>query len=137
MLTLELTESVFAGDVATHAQRLGDLTALGVRVAIDDFGAGYSSLGYLRRLPVQSLKLDHSFVAELGEAPQAVAIAKAVRSLAHALGMSVTAEGVETAHQAAILRALGFDYGQGFYFARPLPADVADLRIPAPTALAS
>jgi diguanylate cyclase (GGDEF)-like protein/PAS domain S-box-containing protein len=128
-LTLELTESVFAGDVATHAQRLGDLTALGVRVAIDDFGAGYSSLGYLRRLPVQSLKLDHSFVAELGDAPQAMAIAKAVRSLAHALGMSVTAEGVETAHQAAILRALGFDYGQGFHFARPLPADAADLRI--------
>jgi EAL domain-containing protein (putative c-di-GMP-specific phosphodiesterase class I) len=108
---------------------LGDLTALGVRDAIDDFGAGYSSLGYLRRLPVQSLKLDHSFVAELGDAPQAMAIAKAVRSLAHALGMSVTAEGVETAHQAAILRALGFDYGQGFHFARPLPADAADLRI--------
>jgi diguanylate cyclase (GGDEF)-like protein/PAS domain S-box-containing protein len=133
-LTLELTESVFAGDVATHAQRLRDLTAVGVRVAIDDFGAGYSSLGYLRRLPVQNLKLDHSFVAELGDMPQVVAIAKAVRSLAHALGMTVTAEGVETANQAAILRALGFDYGQGFYFARPLPADAAELRLGSPVA---
>jgi predicted signal transduction protein with EAL and GGDEF domain len=136
-LTLELTESVFAGDVATHAERLRDLTALGVRVAIDDFGAGYSSLGYLRRLPVQSLKLDHSFVAELGDVPQVVAIAKAVRSLAHALGMTVTAEGVETANQAAILRALGFDYGQGYYIARPLPADVAERRLGEPAALAS
>jgi diguanylate cyclase (GGDEF)-like protein/PAS domain S-box-containing protein len=131
-LTLELTESVFAGDVAAHARRLRELTTLGVRVAIDDFGAGYSSLGYLRRLPVQTLKLDHSFIAELGEMPQVVAIAKAVRALAHALGMTVTAEGVETANQAAILRALGFDLGQGFYFGRPVPHDTAESLIAVP-----
>jgi diguanylate cyclase (GGDEF)-like protein/PAS domain S-box-containing protein len=133
-LTIELTESVFAGDIGAHPQTVRDLAALGVRVAIDDFGAGYSSLGYLRRLPVQTLKLDRSFVAELGNSPRAIAIAKAVSALGHALGMAVTAEGVETAHEAAILRALGADFGQGYLFGRPAPIEETDATLHRPLA---
>jgi EAL domain-containing protein (putative c-di-GMP-specific phosphodiesterase class I) len=93
-----------------------------VRLAIDDFGTGYSSLAYLQRLPVDTLKIDRAFF-QAGERNEA--IVRAVTELAHGLGLAVTAEGLETAAQVAEARAAGCDQGQGYYFARPLPAEGA------------
>ncbi|CAA9562996.1 MAG: diguanylate cyclase/phosphodiesterase (GGDEF & EAL domains) with PAS/PAC sensor(s), partial [uncultured Thermomicrobiales bacterium] len=101
---------------------------LGVGVAIDDFGTGFSSLGRLHELPVDALKIDGSFAARLGRDRGSLPVVRGVTGLAHDLGMAVTAEGIETAGQAEQLRVLGVDYGQGYYFARPLPgAEVAAL----------
>ena len=128
VLTLEITEGVVADDVDAAVSRLGELKALGVRLAVDDFGTGYSSMNYLRRFPVDVLKIDRSFVAGLGEDPEAEAIVGAVRELARALGLGVVAEGVETAEQLEKLRGMGDgrvsgDLAQGYHFARPLPAE--------------
>jgi diguanylate cyclase (GGDEF)-like protein/PAS domain S-box-containing protein len=122
-LRLEITESVLVEDLEATAPTLQTLRGLGVRLAIDDFGTGYSSLSYLRRLPVDMVKVDRSFVAEVGDDMSALAIVRAVSSLAHALGMSVSAEGIETADQLARVQTLGCDFGQGFYFAAPLPPE--------------
>jgi len=122
LLTCELTESTVmevADATERSLQRLGEL---GVRLSIDDFGTGYSSLAYLRRLPVSQLKIDRSFVQDLEASADARAIVNAVIELAHALGLQVVAEGVETPGQAAVLRAKGCDELQGFLFARPMPA---------------
>jgi len=97
------------------------LDTIGVRLSIDDFGTGYSSLSYLRRLPARQLKIDRSFVRDLGSSLDAQAIVEAVVRLAHALGLTVVAEGVETLEQAAILRTLQCDEFQGYLFARPMP----------------
>ena len=97
--------------------------ALGVRLAIDDFGTGYSSLAYLQRFPVDALKIDRSFVAGLGRAPEDSAIVRGDGRAGAALGLAVVAEGVETAAQAAELRALGCDLGQGYLHAPPPPPD--------------
>jgi diguanylate cyclase (GGDEF)-like protein len=121
-LKLELTESTVMTDVATTASRLGDLKALGLSLAIDDFGTGYSSLSYLKRLPLDTLKVDRSFVDGLGTDPQDTAIVRTVLALAKSLNLETTGEGVETTEQADHLRALGCDRGQGYLFARPLPA---------------
>ena len=121
-LCLEITESVLMDDVESSIEALLDLKALGVRLAIDDFGTGYSSLSYLRRFPVDVVKLDRSFVAGLGVDPAATAIVAAVVNLAHALGIMVVAEGVETEAQLVTLRALRCDRAQGYYWNRPLPA---------------
>jgi EAL domain-containing protein (putative c-di-GMP-specific phosphodiesterase class I) len=127
-LKLEITESVLMDDADRAAARMHALIKLGIRFAIDDFGTGYSSLRYLTRFPVETLKIDRSFVDGLGTDPQALEIVRSVAGLAKALGLSVTGEGVETAAQAAQLRMLGCDRGQGYLFARPLPgADVGDL----------
>jgi EAL domain-containing protein (putative c-di-GMP-specific phosphodiesterase class I) len=95
---------------------------LGVRVAIDDFGTGYSSLAYLRRLPIDKLKIDRSFLHELDENPQDATIVQTIAAMAHALGLKVAAEGVESAAQLARLRALGCDEWQGHHFSPSLDA---------------
>lgn len=122
LLTLEITESVFVQDSERAMLVLNDLKDLGVRLALDDFGTGYSSLTYLQRFPVDIIKIDRAFVADLEHDHASHAIVEAVVSLAHNLGMTVVAEGVETAEQHHEVRKLGCDFCQGYYFARPLPA---------------
>jgi EAL domain-containing protein (putative c-di-GMP-specific phosphodiesterase class I) len=112
------------------AARLASLAALGIHLAIDDFGTGYSSLAYLSRLPIDTLKIDRSFVSRLGLEPESDAVVRTIVALAHTLNLSVTAEGIERPEQAARLRSLGCQYGQGFLFARPAPADKVDLSGP-------
>jgi diguanylate cyclase (GGDEF)-like protein/PAS domain S-box-containing protein len=122
-LVLELTESVVMADPAGAHAVLTDVSALGVRLSLDDFGTGYSSLEYLRRFPFDTLKIDRSFVMDLPDSAESVTIVEAVVGLAHALRMSVTAEGVETAEQRTFLQGLGCDSIQGFLVSRPVPAD--------------
>jgi diguanylate cyclase (GGDEF)-like protein len=124
-LTLELTESSIVQDPVRATRVFDALKALDATVAMDDFGTGYSSLAYLQRLPIDVLKIDKSFVSGMMVDPDAVAIVRAVLSLAEALGMSTTAEGIETVELATTLATLGCASGQGFYFARPLQADAA------------
>jgi diguanylate cyclase (GGDEF)-like protein len=119
-LTLELTESSIVQDPVRATRVFDALKALDATVAMDDFGTGYSSLAYLQRLPIDVLKIDKSFVSGMMVDPDAVAIVRAVLSLAEALGMSTTAEGIETVELATTLATLGCASGQGFYFARPL-----------------
>ena len=124
-LTLELTESSIVQDPARATRVFDALKALDATVAMDDFGTGYSSLAYLQRLPIDVLKIDRSFVSGMMIDPDSVAIVRAVLSLADALGMSTTAEGIETVELATTLATLGCASGQGYYFAKPLEADAA------------
>ena len=124
-LTLELTESSIVQDPARATRVFDALKALDATVAMDDFGTGYSSLAYLQRLPIDVLKIDKSFVSGMMVDPDAVAIVRAVLSLAEALGMSTTAEGIETVELATTLATLGCASGQGYYFAKPLEARAA------------
>jgi EAL domain-containing protein (putative c-di-GMP-specific phosphodiesterase class I) len=122
-LILEVTESMLMTDTDERVAILRELQALGVRLALDDFGTGYSSLGYLRRLPFNALKLDRSFVSGLDQTATDPQIAAAIIEMARALTMTVIAEGVETDAQLDCLRRLGCHFAQGYYFARPMPAD--------------
>ncbi len=122
-LTLELTESVLMYDAEAATTILGELKGLGVRVAIDDFGTGYSSLNYLRRFPIDELKIDRSFVASLQDGPEQAAVVLSILKLSETLRLETVAEGIEEAGQLTALQALGAELGQGFYFARPLSAD--------------
>jgi EAL domain-containing protein (putative c-di-GMP-specific phosphodiesterase class I) len=124
-LTLELTESSIVADPERANRVLHALHEIGCRVAMDDFGTGYSSLAYLQRLPIDILKIDRSFVTDMHENRDSVAIIRAILSLARALGMSTTAEGIETIQAARTLAALGCTTGQGYHFARPLGATAA------------
>jgi EAL domain-containing protein (putative c-di-GMP-specific phosphodiesterase class I) len=124
-LTLELTESSIVQDPARATRVFDALKSLDATVAMDDFGTGYSSLAYLQRLPIDVLKIDRSFVSGMMVDPDSVAIVRAVLSLAEALGMSTTAEGIETVELATTLATLGCASGQGFYFAKPLESDAA------------
>jgi diguanylate cyclase (GGDEF)-like protein/PAS domain S-box-containing protein len=121
-LTVEITESVFATDLDTVAAPLKTLRGLGVRVLLDDFGTGYSSLGYIRELPLDGVKLDRVFTRDLTVRDDAWTIARAIAGLLGKLGMSLIAEGLESAAHLAQLRSLGCSVGQGYYFARPHPA---------------
>lgn len=127
-LGLEITESMLVEDVDMAAAVLHALKALGVQLSIDDFGTGYASLSYLRRFPFDTLKIDQSFVADLADHDNA-AIVRAIIMLAHAIGRNVIAEGVETTEQFIDLRELGCEVGQGYYFAKPLPAEEVDLML--------
>jgi diguanylate cyclase (GGDEF)-like protein len=125
-LCLEVTESLLMTDVDAGVDILQALADLGVRLSIDDFGTGYSSLAYLKRLPIHEVKIDKSFVDGLGRDADDTAIVAAVVAMAHALNMSVVAEGVETADQLRRLRTLGCDQVQGYYFSRPVPPTAID-----------
>ncbi len=124
-LMIELTESAIIGDPDLALSVLNELKSLSTRVAMDDFGTGYSNLAYLQRLPLDVLKIDRSFVDHMVDDRDKVAIVRTIQSLAEAMGMKTTAEGVETADQARLLSALGCDFGQGFLFAHPMVADTA------------
>ena len=123
-LGIEVTESVVMDDVETAVGVLSALRELGIEIAIDDFGTGYSSLASLKRLPLDILKIDRSFVRGLGEQAEDTAITAAIVGMAHALDVAVVAEGVETAEQHERLRVLGCEEAQGFYLSRPQPPDV-------------
>ncbi|PSJ37131.1 putative bifunctional diguanylate cyclase/phosphodiesterase [Allosphingosinicella deserti] len=122
-LTLELTESAIIQDPRRATQVLEDLKGLSARVAMDDFGTGYTSLAYLQRLPIDVLKIDRSFVSAMLGDGDSIAIVRAILSLADALGMDTTAEGIDSPELAKALTRLGCTHGQGFYFARPLPPE--------------
>jgi len=128
-LFLEITETSLVDDILSTASTIAGLRQLGVRLAIDDFGTGYSSLLYLKRFPVGLLKIDRSFVANLGSDPEDEAIARAILSLAKALGVEVVAEGVETSTQRNWLADLGCAYGQGFLFGRAQPIAVIERQL--------
>jgi EAL domain-containing protein (putative c-di-GMP-specific phosphodiesterase class I) len=124
-LRLEVSERTVTEELEVTADVIAALRALGVGLELDDFGAGTSSLGHLRSLQADALKLDRAFVRRLAEEAADRTIVAGVTALAHALGMSVTAEAVETEAQLAAVRAAGCDRGQGFWFARPMPAPEA------------
>jgi EAL domain-containing protein (putative c-di-GMP-specific phosphodiesterase class I)/GGDEF domain-containing protein len=119
---IELTESVLMRDAETARRVIGALRGLGVRVSLDDFGTGFSSLGYLNRFAIDEIKIDRSFITELEHDKRERALVQAVIDLGHALGLQVVAEGVETHAQAELLRQMGCDVFQGFLFAKPMPA---------------
>jgi len=120
-LVLEVTESLLIRDPAETIRRLQALKSLGIRLSIDDFGTGYSSLSYLRTLPVDEVKIDRSFVSDLDRAT-GLALVQGIVSLGHSLGLSIVAEGIELREHAEALRDVGCEHGQGYLFARPMPA---------------
>jgi EAL domain-containing protein (putative c-di-GMP-specific phosphodiesterase class I) len=121
-LELELTETLIMKDVKLSIERLGAIRQAGVRIAIDDFGTGFSSLSYLSKLPVDTVKVDHSFVINMARGPQGMSLISIIINLAHALKLKVVAEGVETPEESRLLRLLGCDEIQGFLLSVPLPA---------------
>ena len=123
-LELEITESVLMEDITNSIASLQAIRAMGVTIAIDDFGTGFSSLSYLSKLPVDTLKIDHSFVIDMTAAPQGLALVSTIIDLAHALELNVVAEGVETEEQSRLLRLLNCDEMQGFLFSKPVPVEI-------------
>ncbi|MBF0178789.1 MAG: EAL domain-containing protein [Magnetococcales bacterium] len=122
-LELEITESMVMGNVEKSIERMNSLKSLGLTLAVDDFGTGYSSLNYLKRFPIDTLKIDQSFVRDLSRAQGDLAIVLAIISLGQALGLDIVAEGVETREQVVILKEKGCHEMQGYFFSKPLPAD--------------
>ena len=121
-LELELTESLLMQRIEETAERMQQLRALGVRIALDDFGTGYSSLSQLQTLPIDTIKIDRSFLQNMESRPSSISLVNAIVALAHSLGMTVVAEGIETETQLEHLRSAGCDTGQGFLVAAPAPA---------------
>jgi EAL domain-containing protein (putative c-di-GMP-specific phosphodiesterase class I) len=122
-LDLEITESIIMEDIADNVDKLKALRDLGVKISIDDFGTGYSSLAYLTKLPVDSLKIDRSFIAGMLNDADTMTLVSTIVSLAHSLRLTVVAEGVETEEQAKTLRLLRCDQVQGYLFSRPVPLE--------------
>jgi diguanylate cyclase (GGDEF)-like protein/PAS domain S-box-containing protein len=122
-IELEITEGMVIDDTETMITKLQDLAALGISLSIDDFGTGYSSLAYLKRFPVDQLKIDQSFIHDILDNHDDAAITDAVIQLGHSIGMTVVGEGVETTAQVKLLREKGCDILQGYYFSRPIPQD--------------
>mgnify|MGYP001809564450 CR=1 FL=1 len=122
-IKLELTEGAVMEKAEQSIRLLRDLRAIGIKLSIDDFGTGYSSLSYLHKLPIDSLKVDRSFVSAMHQSEENRAIVRIIVDLARLLGFDVIAEGIETTADANLLRALACDFGQGYHFARPLPPD--------------
>jgi EAL domain-containing protein (putative c-di-GMP-specific phosphodiesterase class I) len=131
-LKIEITESEMMKNPEAVRQTLAGIKAQGIDTCLDDFGTGYSSLSHLQQLPIRFLKIDQTFVRRLGTDDDALAIVKTIIALAHQLGRQVIAEGVETAEQLVILRSLGCEYGQGYYFAKPLPPEEAGTLLASP-----
>ncbi len=123
-LELEITEGVIMEDVRYSISSLRAIRALGVTIAVDDFGTGFSSLSYLARLPVNTLKIDRSFIIDMGVGPEGLALVSTIINLAHSLKLNVVAEGVETEEQSRLLRLLDCDEMQGYLFSKPVPRDV-------------
>ena len=122
-LGLELTESALVQNAELAAEVLGELKSTGVSISVDDFGTGHSSLSYLKRLPVDAVKIDQSFVRNITTDPDDAAIAGAIVAMAHSLKLRVTAEGVETVEQLEFLRSLHCDDIQGYFVSRPVPGE--------------
>jgi EAL domain-containing protein (putative c-di-GMP-specific phosphodiesterase class I) len=131
-LTLELTESTLLEDISSVERTLDALERLGCRLVLDDFGIGFSSLGYLTRLPLSAIKLDRSFIEKLDGSAENAAIVRAVTEMADAIGIGVVAEGVETEDQLQAVQALGCGYAQGYYYTEPVPARELDALLNAP-----
>ena len=123
LINLELTESVLLEDLTIAQPLLNDLSAYGLGIHIDDFGTGYSSLNYLARLPVQTIKIDRSFISRVDEPGADTKVVEAIIALGKAMDLEVVAEGVETEQQYAFVRRLGCDFVQGYFVAKPMPAD--------------
>jgi len=122
-LQIEVTENLLMSDAMEVINTCNSLQQFGINIAIDDFGMGYSSLAYLKKLPVSSLKIDASFVKGLPDNRDDVEIVKTIVLLAHSLGKRTIAEGVETREQLAFLAGLGVDEAQGYYFSKPVPLE--------------
>jgi EAL domain-containing protein (putative c-di-GMP-specific phosphodiesterase class I) len=125
-LWLEITETALMSDVKAASVALRELRGVGLHLSVDDFGTGYSSLTYLKRFPVEAIKVDRTFVNGLGIDNEDSTIVEAVVRLGHSLGLAVVAEGVETPLQLSRLRELGCDRGQGYLFGRPRPAEIVE-----------
>src|SRR5258708_32195324 len=123
-LELEITESLIMEDVRHNIASLRAIRAMGISIAIDDFGTGFSSLSYLAKLPVDTLKIDRSFVIDMSTGPDGLALVSTIINLAHSLKLKVVAEGVETEEQSRLLRLLNCDEMQGYLFSKPLPREM-------------
>jgi EAL domain-containing protein (putative c-di-GMP-specific phosphodiesterase class I) len=132
LLDIEITESVLVDDIEESTRKLQALRRAGVEVSVDDFGTGFCSLSYLARLPVDTLKIDRSFVVRMRDAGVPRNIVAMIVSLAHTLGLRVVAEGVEDDEQVRLLRELGCDQIQGFFVSRPVPAEEVDALLSPP-----
>jgi diguanylate cyclase (GGDEF)-like protein len=127
-LELEITESMIMENVKQSVASLQTIRALGVTIAIDDFGTGFSSLGYLSKLPIDTLKIDRSFIIDMTTGPEGLALVSTIITLAHSLKLKVVSEGVETDEQSRLLRLLGSDEMQGYLFSKPVPAEMFEAR---------
>jgi len=123
-LELEITESLIMEDVTHNIASLQAIRAMGVRIAVDDFGTGFSSLSYLSKLPLDTLKIDRSFIVDMTSGPEGLALVSTVINLAHSLKLNVVAEGVETEEQSRLLRLLSCDEMQGNLFSKPMPREL-------------
>jgi EAL domain-containing protein (putative c-di-GMP-specific phosphodiesterase class I) len=129
-LALDINERVLLEASEDNVRTLEDLKRMGIRLELDDFGTGYSSISYLKSFPVDGVKIDKSFVEGLGEDKTVMALVRTIIEMCHTLGLEVLAEGIETPEQAALLKDMGCDLGQGYYFARPLTSEEFAERLP-------